>query len=171
MDLQKSKKNWLEKVADAIPGLKSYREHEHRRDTDKRLRDYMAAQIDSVRDKTDELKLDLTNAGKLKLLDDIDRITAKLRKIADSTRHASYGYTGVFDQIKMRDEELDTLFRYDVEILDAIKGLMVDADTFVASEADEAAVKDFDKKVKAVDDIIQKRKQIFDEPKALPEGS
>jgi len=171
MDVYKSRTNWMEKVADFIPGLRSYRSHEHRRDTDKRLRDYIAAHIDAIRTKVDDLKLDMTNEDKIKLLDDIERVSTKLRKLADSTRHASYGYTGVFDQVKMRDEELDKLYNYDVEILAAIKLFQGDVEKFIAKNANEKAIKDFTEKIKKLDTLIQSRKMIFDEPTELPEAN
>ena len=134
MDIFKSEKNWLEKIADAIPGLRSYRSHEHRRDTDKRLRDFIASRIDTMREKVDDIKLELTNEGKIELLDDVDLATKKLRKVADSTRHASYGYTGVFDQVKMKDDELDLLFSYDIKILESISVLDDQTKLFISSE-------------------------------------
>jgi len=165
MSLYKSEKNWLEKVADVIPGLKSYRSHEHRRDTDKRLRDYLAVKVDNIRNRVDELKLDLTNAHKIDLLDEVDLAVRKLRKLADSLRHAAYGYTGVFDQVKMRDEELDQLYNYDLQLIDSVNLLSQQTDSFTAGgDTDEKSVKDYIEKIKNISSIVDERKLIFDKP-------
>lgn len=164
MAIYQSEKNWMEKFANIIPGLKSYRSHEFRRDTDKRLRDFLASRIDGMRKKTDDLALELTNQKKIDLLDDVDNLNKKIRKIADLLRHASYGYTGVFDQVKMRDEELDRLYTYDLQILESINGLIKDTDAFVTESMDEPLIKTFLNKLKTVESLVEERKLIFDNP-------
>ncbi len=101
--MRQSEKNFLEKIADAIPGLSGYREKENRRTTDKRLREYLATRIDNARKKLSDLKLTLTNEGRLSELDDIGLFERKLQKHADSIRYASYGYAGIFYQLKISD--------------------------------------------------------------------
>ena len=123
MDLYQSEKNWLEKLADAIPGLKDYREKEARRDTDKRFREYLATRIDSSRDALNEVKREQLSAGKLDDLDDVDRLSQKLFKIANSIRHASYGYSGFFDQVKIQEAELDRIYQYDLSLMNDVEAL------------------------------------------------
>ena len=164
MTVYQSEKNWMEKFANIIPGLKSYRSHEYRRDTDKRLRDFLASRIDGIRKKTDDLNLDLTNQKKIDLLDDVDNLNKKLRKLADLLRHASYGYTGVFDQVKMRDEELDRLYAFDVQLLDKINLLMKDSDAFISETMDEPLIKTYMNKLKTLESLVEERKMIFDNP-------
>jgi len=91
---ESKREKFLEKFLDVIPGLSGYREKDNRRTTDKRLREYLASKIDGARKELQDLKLTLTNEGKLKELDDIGRLERRLYKIADSLRFASYGYSG-----------------------------------------------------------------------------
>lgn len=123
MDMYQSEKNWLEKLADAIPGLKDYREKEARRDTDKRFREYLAGRIDSSRSALDEVKREQLNAGNLDELDDVDRLSQKLFKIANTIRHASYGYSGFFDQVKIQEAELDRIYQYDLSLMGDVEAL------------------------------------------------
>jgi hypothetical protein len=123
MDLYQSEKNWLEKLADAIPGLKDYREKEARRDTDKRFREFLAGRIDASRDTLDEVKRQRLNEGNLEELDDLDRLSQKLFKIANSIRHASYGYAGFFDQVKIQEAELDRIYQYDLSLMSEVEAL------------------------------------------------
>jgi hypothetical protein len=123
MDLYQSEKNWLEKLADAIPGLKDYREKEARRDTDKRFREFLAGRIDASRDTLDEVKRQRLNEGNLDELDDLDRLSQKLFKIANSIRHASYGYAGFFDQVKIQEAELDRIYQYDLSLMSEVEAL------------------------------------------------
>jgi hypothetical protein len=118
-----SEKNFLERIADIIPGLSGYRAREDRRTTDKRLREYLAARLDRVRDQVESVKLQATNAGQLAVLNDLGLLNRKLQGAADSVRFASYGFTGLFDQVKIGDKELDALYAHDLKILEAVEAL------------------------------------------------
>src|SRR5687768_14765765 len=123
MEMYQSEKNWLEKLADAIPGLKDYREKEARRDTDKRFREYLAARIDTSRNGLEDVKREQLSQGNLEELDDVDRLSQKLFKVANTIRHASYGYSGFFDQVKIQEAELDRIYQYDLSLLNDVEAL------------------------------------------------
>ena len=92
--MQTSEKNWLEKLADKIPGLSGYQAREGRRDTDKRLRECIASQMDRVRDRVEDAKLALTNQGNLRPLNELGLLQRRLQGVADRIRFATYGYSG-----------------------------------------------------------------------------
>ena len=110
MTMYESEKNFLERIADSIPGIKGYREKESRRDTDKRLREYIAGRIDKIRGEFSSVQSSLAEEGKLDLMDDTDRLDRRLQKVADSIRFASYGFAGFFDQVKIKEKELDEIY-------------------------------------------------------------
>ena len=56
-------------------------------------------------------------AGKLWLVDDLERAVGKLQILIDRLRTATYGYAGVFDAVKVKEEELDALYDYDHQLL------------------------------------------------------
>jgi len=155
-----SEKNALEKLADAIPGLKGYRDKEARRDTDKRLRDYMAGRIDGVRKSIDDVKRAQVDQGKLDGLAELDRLSQKLRKAADSVRHASYGYSGFFDQVKIRDAELDRIYQYDLSLISDIEALENSAKKDPTKTIDEQK-RGWEDKIDALETKIDGRKNLF----------
>ena len=156
-----SEKSWLEKAAEWIPGVKGYRDKEARRDTDKRLRETMARAADGVRGALEEPKRTLLEGGQLDLLGVADRIGRKLQKAADSLRYATYGYSGFFDQVKVREEELDQLYQYDQRLMDEVRGL--DGTVRAVSGAADvgAALKGLEAAVDALDRAIEGRKDLF----------
>ena len=160
MDMFQSEKNALEKLADAIPGLKGYRDKEARRDTDKRLRDYMAGRIDGVRKSIDDVKRAQVDQGKLDGLAELDRLSQKLRKAADSVRHASYGYSGFFDQVKIRDAELDRIYQYDLSLISDIEALENSAKKDPTKTIDEQK-RGWEDKIDALETKIDGRKNLF----------
>ena len=40
---------------------------------------------------------------------DIDRLVAKMDRITEKVNHASYGYSGFFDIVKIKEENLDRM--------------------------------------------------------------
>jgi DNA-binding XRE family transcriptional regulator len=160
MDMYQSEKNWLEKLADAIPGVKDYREKEARRDTDKRFREYLAKRIDASRTTLDEIKREQLNAGNLAELDDVDLLSQKLFRIANTIRHASYGYAGFFDQVKIQEAELDRIYQYDLSLVSDVEalenGLKSDPTLTHAEQR-----KKWEQQIAALEKRIEDRKNLF----------
>ncbi|MCX7830991.1 MAG: hypothetical protein N2445_08045 [Acidobacteria bacterium] len=153
--MKKSEKNFFEKFLDVIPGLSGYRKREDRRTTDKRLREYLAGRIDNARKKISDLKLDLTNEGNLSELDKIGRVERKLQKLSDSIRFASYGYSGLFDQLKIKEEELDVLYGHDLKFIQAVEEL----ENSVSQKGE--GLKEI---VAKIESLVEERKEIFESP-------
>jgi hypothetical protein len=156
--MERSEKNFLERLADAVPGLSGYRAREDRRTTDKRLRDYLAGRLDRVRDRLDALKLDLTNKGNLGALNDLGLMGRKLQTATETLRFASYGYSGMFDQMKIRENELDALYTHDLKLLDAADA--VDAAIGAPDPAPKAILSSID----ALEKLLADRKTLWDKP-------
>ena len=111
--------NWLAK----IPGIRTYRDREHRRETDKQLRDHLASRLQETRKLLKRLILDTSQKGGLNLLAEMDRLSAHIQQMADTIRYASYGYGGIFDLEKIREEELDQLYTFDLSLLADLEGI------------------------------------------------
>jgi hypothetical protein len=154
MDMYQSEKNLLEKLADAIPGLKGYRDKESRRDTDKRFREYLANRIDTSSDAIDDIKRRQVNEKRLDGLADWDRLSQKLFKVSNSIRHATYGYSGFFDQVKIQEAELDRLYQYDLS-------LVADVEALEKSLQATPQLSDIESKVNALERRVEDRKNLF----------
>ncbi len=154
--MEKSEKNFLEKLADAIPGLSGYRGRDERRETDKRLREYVASRIDRVRGAADDLKLALTDKGDLAALGGLGTLQRRLQQLGDSIRFATYGYTGLFDQIKIREAELEAIYAHDLNFVAAVEAI----EKSVAS-ADLAGA---EAALKQAETLFAGRKDLFEKP-------
>lgn len=158
--MYESEKNLLETLADAIPGIKGYREKEARRDTDKRFREYLASRIDGARKAIDEIKRIRVKQRKLEELDEIDRLSQKLFKLSNAIRQASYGYSGFFDQVKIQEAELDRIYQYDLSLL----GNVEDLETTLKEDpvrTFEETMQDLEKRIKILEEKIEFRKNLF----------
>jgi hypothetical protein len=116
-DRVRSDRNWLESLLHCIPGFRGYLGKEERRESDKLQREYLAGQLQSTKSALDELALALSNTGKLEQLGGLDRLRSKLDKVVRRLKHAAYGYTGFFDAVKIREDELDRVYEFDATLL------------------------------------------------------
>jgi hypothetical protein len=125
-------KNWFERFLEGIPGYRSYKQKELRRETDKIERVHVADRLDPCLGKLDDLKLALTESGRLDALADVDAVMRRLRKVRDRIQFADYGYSGMFDATKVGIGQLDELRAFD-------RGLEIDAGGIADLVADLAA--------------------------------
>jgi len=103
----------FEKLVGSIPGYKGYKQRELRREADRLLRMHLAGRFDEQRRSLVGVMGQLTNAGRLSEVTALEQATLKLQLLIDRLRTASYGYGGLFDAIKVEEEQLDALYEFD----------------------------------------------------------
>jgi hypothetical protein len=166
MSMPVSEKNFLEKIASYIPGVGGYRERENRRETDRRVREFLALRLDEGRTGLNALRNQATDAGELKALDAIGKLDRILQKSVSSLRFADYGFSGLFDQMKIREAELDQVYAYDAALVTDVIAL---SDTL---RADQRTVPEIGTLValagqaEQLDVRIARRREIFEKPTA-----
>jgi hypothetical protein len=164
MSMPESEKSFLEKIADHIPGVSGYRAKESRRDTDKRLREYLAGRLDQLRARIEEIKLAATDEGDLDMLDDLGRLDARMQRTADALRFADYGYSGFFDQVKIREEELDRVYAYDEAILGDLELLARDLGALKYETIGNLTLREVEGTLASIELRVVNRKDLFDTP-------
>lgn len=155
-----AEQNWLERLADAVPGLKGYRDKEARRDTDKRFREYLGDRIDRARRNLDAIKATLVNEAQLEPLDQLDRYSQRLLKIANLVRYATYGYSGFFDQVKIQEAELDKIYQYDLSLVADVDAVENSIKGYPARPLDEMQ-KEWSQKIGTLETHVEGRKDLF----------
>ncbi len=113
----------VEKWVSWIPGVGTYRGREERRETDKKIREHIAAQLQEARAGVKRVTLEFSQKGLLDPLVDLDRLSAHIQRVADTIRYAGYGFGGIFDLEKIRDEEIHRLCSFDLSLKDDIEKL------------------------------------------------
>jgi hypothetical protein len=108
----------FEKLASKIPGFKGYIERQHRRDSDKLLRDTIFNRFRELEAHVSALQVDFITQGEIAYVDDLEKAAIKLRTFADRVRTAPRGYSSLFDAVKINEEELAKLYAYDAALLD-----------------------------------------------------
>ena len=152
---------WAERVdrlVRRIPGLGRYQDREGLRETDKRVRTYLAEALADLGREIEAAERRVTEAARLDRLASLDRIGRQVATLADRIRFASYGFTGVFAQPAIRERELAALHAFDLRLLEEIPRLQApmrmvteatgqDQGFSEALQATEAAVRQFDRTV------------------------
>lgn len=112
-----SKNNIFERLGSCIPGYKGYTEKEERRDTDKLLRIQIAEQLDSNRSKIDSFILKEASENNHSAVILLDSLKKKLDLMANRIRYAPSGYSGFFDVVQIKSNDLDKLYAYDLTLM------------------------------------------------------
>jgi hypothetical protein len=116
MEAAKGMADHVEKWISWVPGLGTYRDREKRRETDKRIREQVAAGLQETREALKRVMLEFSRSGKGEILIDLDHLSAQIQQMADTIRFASYGYGGIFDLDKIREEEIGRLCSFDLAL-------------------------------------------------------
>lgn len=168
-----AKKNMgaIERLLKGLPVIRGYVDKELRRDADYRLRQTLATELETERQRLFEIQNRLARSGGLLYVDDADRAVQKLQTLTDRIRTASYGYAGLFNAVKIREEQLDALHRFDValaartyEIQDGIDALEVAVDR---KEDIPDAIEALTSKVAELNRLFDRRHQAVEDPEML----
>lgn len=116
-------RNALEKLIDKIPGWGGYQKKQRRRQADKLLRETLATELGEQRRRLDAAQRKLIAVGRLDLVDDVENAVTQLKAFTDRVRFASYGYAGIFDAVKIGEEELRQLYAYDAALMEYVERL------------------------------------------------
>lgn len=127
-------RNKVEALAAKIPGYRGYKQREERREADKLLRLHIARQYEKQLARLNDLQYTLTSQKRLDLVMVLERAATKLQLLIDRIKTASYGYTGLFDAVKVDEQALDKLYDFDEGLLSG-----VDQVAALLSSLDEAA--------------------------------
>ena len=152
--------NWLAKV----PGIRTYRDREHRRETDKQLREHLASRLRGIRDLLQRLILEVSQKGDFDLLAEMDRLSSHLQQMADTIRYASYGYGGIFDLEKIREDELDQLYAFDLALLgdiDEIQARMEEMGQRASHEVFSQSIRQSERLLHALEKKFRNRDDFF----------
>jgi len=136
--------DFIKKLFAKIPGFKGYIERGDRRMSDKILRESVANEFDSLYQRISGLQRDLISQGGLAYIDDLEAAAIKLRQFIDRVRTASYGYAGIFDAIKIKEDELAKVYEYDaglLELSERVRSAIDNVETSMGTDGLPASIK------------------------------
>jgi hypothetical protein len=138
LDKARAGQNALERIANAIPGFKGYRERELRRDADKLQREHLALRLEDAKRVLNELANAATRAGSLDSINGIETARKRLDKAAARLRYADRGYAGFFDAVKVDEATLGRVYEFGAGLIsdvEAVRGASEPAPMIAALDA------------------------------------
>jgi len=108
----------FKKLASYIPGFSGYIERQNRRAADKLLRDTVARRFEELYKRVSALQTDLISQGGIEFIDEMEKAALLMRTFTDKIRNATYGYSGLFDAVKINEQELAQLYAFDNAFFD-----------------------------------------------------
>ena len=158
----------LEKLADVIPGWGGYQERQNRRKADQLLRQTLAEKLAGQRRNLDVAQKDLISHGKIDLIDDVGSAVTQLQTFMDRIRTASYGYSGMFDAVRINQDELEQMYNFDAALFEYVDRL--DAATGRLREAISVG-EGLVETIRIIQDICREANSTFDQREHLILGS
>jgi hypothetical protein len=93
-----------------------------------------------MRKRLSELQNELISQAKIEFVDDLERAVMKLQLLIDRIKTASYGYGGLFDAVKVKEEQLDALYEFDNDLLNFVDEVAADVDKVASAISAEGAI-------------------------------
>lgn len=123
----------FESLMKRIPGYKGYKEREIRREADVLLRDHLALRLSEHLTRAEDVTSQMLTGPGLAHLDDMGKANTRLQTLIDKVKTAAQGYAGFFDSIKVREEELDSLYAFDEGMMSHIDQISQAVDALQAA--------------------------------------
>jgi len=156
--------DFIKKILAKIPGFKGYIERGDRRMSDKLLRDKISDEFEALYQRVSGLQRELISQGEISYIDDLEAAALKLRQFIDRVRTASYGYAGLFDAIKIKQEELDQVYQYDYALLalaDEVTAAIDNVETSIGTDGLDASIRHLTQTSQQCVDAFNKRTEVM----------
>jgi len=156
-----------ERLLAEIPGFRGYKQKEIRRESDKLIRNHLSLKLTLARTNFKTIFQRMADNRQLDVLTDMDRLSAKFDRVIERISHASYGYSGFFDAVKIQEAALDRMTNFDNQLIDQVNSITTEVDAFKAevSKQNFANAKDrvqnLTDTVETLDETLGKREEIM----------
>ena len=155
-----------ERILAALPGFRGYKEKELRRESDKLIRNHLHQRLMEARKDLKETFQKLSDSRLHEVLTDMDRFIMRFDRVSEKINHASYGYAGFFNIVKVEEPKLDKMIEFDTNLLDEVEKIVEEADAFkkeVAKQKFEKArdhISDLDNLLETLEETFEERDEV-----------
>jgi len=151
-----------ERIAAFVPGFRGYKEKEIRRESDRLIRNHLYLKLSAEKTDLREISQKLSDRRYFDVLTDMDRLLAKMDRVVEKVNHASYGYTGFFDAVKVKEENLDNMISFDNKLIDGVTVIQTEIDAFKADLA-SGQTSNLKTRIQNVTDKLESFENLFDQ--------
>ncbi|GIV67701.1 hypothetical protein [Caldilinea sp.] len=171
VEFAKSQMGAVERLLKGLPGVKGYIDKELRRDADKRVRDAIAASLEQSKAALTAAQSALLKSGGLAKMADVNEAIVALQTLADRVKTATYGYAGFFDPVRIKEEQLDALVRFDRSLAQKVGAINEQIAALAQAVKDRAdigpALDRLNQTIAELNALFSKRSQAIETPGLL----
>jgi hypothetical protein len=157
----KSEMRLSERILAALPGFRGYKEKELRRESDRLIRNHLYQRLSEARKDLKEVFQKLSDHRLQEVLTDMDRFIMRFDRVAEKINHASYGYAGFFNVVKIDEPKLDKMVEFDNGLMDDVTKIVEETSAFKK----EVMGHDFDKvaaHIQTLNVMVEELEESFD---------
>lgn len=137
----KSERGRLESFLGKLPGYKGYKEKEMRREADTLVRNALVRDFSEQLNRLTPLQNTLIDNGSIELMEPLGAVKTALQTLIDRIRNAAQGYSGFFDAVRVKEDDLDKLEQFDQQLVGEIAKVSASIDVLDAAVQAGAEVK------------------------------
>jgi hypothetical protein len=155
-----------QKIMKLIPGWRGYRIKEERRNADRILRDQIVSRLRRSADKIEDIRAAVVEEEIEDAYKTVDSLMSRAEKLISQIEHADYGYRPFFDAIKIKEDDLENMLRYDTWFIEQVQAFDQNCDdvlVFVEDDPDKASghIKDLRKMISEMNRKWKDREQVI----------
>ena len=158
----------IERLLKGLPFVREYNDKELRREADHRLRQALVTELEQEKQRLYDVQKKLLRGGGLAYMDDADGAIQRLQTLIDRIKTASYGYAGLFAAVKIEEEQLDALHRFDLALAERAQEIGERLSQLEAASTSRDAI---GPAIEAVSDTVTELQRLFDKrSRAIEDG-
>lgn len=149
-----------ERILAELPGFRGYKEKELRRESDKLIRNHLYLKLTGARKDLKEIFQKLSDNRLQEVLTDMDRFIMRFDRVSEKINHASYGYAGFFNVVKVEEAKLDSMIEFDTGLIDDVDKIVAETTAFKK----EVVKQNFEKvneHIQTLSDMLEELEETF----------
>ena len=156
-------RNILQRIANFIPGFRGYQKKEERREVDQIQRDWCSTKLVDAKDPVKQALDDVICSGDLDNLMPYEKLLNRLDTVSSLIRNADRGYSGMFDTIKVQEEQLVKVYEFDLSLVEGVNEVVEKIRTLTGTDKakDLVTVKEATNIVNKVEEYFGRREDIL----------
>jgi len=162
LEKAKGERTLSERILGELPGFRGYKEKELRRETDKLVRNHIYRKLLEARKDAKEVFQKLADQRLHEVLTEMDRLVMVFDRVTAKINHASYGYAGFFNVLKVQEEKLDKMIAFDNELIGQVQEILDDTTVF-KGEVTKREFKKAREHIQKLRDSLESLEEKFDE--------
>lgn len=112
--------NIFDKIGNLIPGYKGYVIRDEKRNTDKKFRDELVSRLNHAEEYLILHQKKLISSNDVISLTIWEQAKKALNTTSAKIKHAPYGESSFFSEKQLKEEELDTIYNFDLELTEKV---------------------------------------------------